>query len=63
MAVKITLAEAIDNYADLVASMTYLNYKHNRNISPHITPEQWKLVYEEKVQEMEILYQYEKERS
>jgi hypothetical protein len=57
---QIELNDAVDNCLAVIGTLTYLNYCHNRRLSPDITPEQFKLVYEN-VEEMEILYQKEKE--
>lgn len=59
--VKINLDDAVDNILDLVGSLTYLNYCHNRRQSPDITPEQWLQVYGDDTYKFETLYQLEKE--
>ena len=33
------------NDAKLICELTYINYKHNREISPNVTPKRWELVY------------------
>lgn len=32
-------------YGNLIDELTYSNYRHNRTISPDVTPEEWKAVY------------------
>lgn len=44
---------------ELVDQLTYLNYAHNRTISPNVTPERWEKVYGPGVWEMEEQYQRE----
>jgi hypothetical protein len=44
----------------MVSELTYMNYAHNRNISPEITPERWEKVYGPRTPEMELRYQNEK---
>ena len=46
-------AESIVDY------LTYSNYRHNRNLSPHITPEQWAKCGYPNVTAMEAKYQTE----
>ena len=46
-------AESIVDY------LTYANYRHNRTISPHITPEQWAKCGYPNVTAMEAKYQAE----
>lgn len=29
----------------VVDYLTYANYRHNRNIAPHVTPERWAKIY------------------
>ena len=44
----------------IIDSLTYINYKHNRELSPDITPDRWALVYgEAEVKEMEKAYTQE----
>lgn len=63
MAKTVTLSgldskEKLDNLIDY---LTYCNYRYNRDISPHITPEQWKTVFpSDVVDAMEKKYQEEK---
>jgi hypothetical protein len=62
MPIQVNLNEAIDNCLAVIGTLTYLNYCHNRRISPDITPEKWKLVYGDKVEEMETLYKLENKK-
>lgn len=44
----------------IIDNLIYINYKHNRELSPHITPSRWALVYgEAEVKEMEKAYTQE----
>jgi hypothetical protein len=43
----------------IVNYLTYCNYRHNRTISPHVTPEQWEKVYGPNTPTMERCYQEE----
>lgn len=56
---EITLEEAIQNNTKIIDHLTYCSYRHNRNISPNVTPEQWKSIFFN-VDEMEARYQREK---
>jgi hypothetical protein len=48
------------NPKEVVSSLIYVNYKHNRTISPEVTPEQWEPVYGPKAtQRMEAQLQAE----
>jgi len=44
---------------DLVNELVYSNYRYNREISPHITPERWEKVYGAPTKELEKRYQKE----
>lgn len=44
---------------ELIDDLTYFNYAHNRNLSPHITPESWAKVYGQRTPAMEERYQRE----
>lgn len=44
----------------IIADLTYINYAHNRDAAPHITPEGWKKVYGPEVDAMEARYQAER---
>ena len=45
----------------LADELAYINYAHNRDIAPHVTPERWAKVYgEAAVAELEARYQAEK---
>ena len=45
---------------EIIDTLIYINYKHNRELSPHITPDRWALVYgEAEVKEMERAYTQE----
>lgn len=50
--------DAVKNPQDLIDHLTYASYKHNRNISPHITPEQWGTIFHN-VEQLEKKYQQE----
>lgn len=46
------------NAEDLILNLTYINYAHNRTISPDVTPERWGRIYGvQAVEEMEERYQ------
>ena len=45
--------------ADLVQDLIFLNYCHNRRLSPGISPQRWEKVYGPSVWEMEEQYQGE----
>lgn len=57
-----TFPDTIDGLIDLVDELTYINYRHNRNLSPHISVERWELVYGAPAPAMEARYQAEKLR-
>ena len=42
--------------ADIICELTYINYKHNRELSPEISPERWEKVYGESTPSMERRY-------
>lgn len=44
---------------ELVDELTYINYRHNRQISPHVSPERWAKVYGPTSKAMETRYQGE----
>ncbi len=46
--------------AELVDSLIYSNYAHNRGLSPHISVERWEKVYGPNTPAMEARYQAEK---
>jgi hypothetical protein len=49
------------NEEEVVNDLTYINYKHNREISPHVTPKNWELIYgEHAVKRMERAYTQER---
>jgi len=50
----------VTTYGELIDELTYTNYKYNRDRSPEITPEQWKVVYGGRITKMEARYQHEK---
>lgn len=53
----------MDSSAQLVSDLTYLNYAHNRRISPDVSPERWARIYgADKVNSMEARFQSEAER-
>jgi len=37
----------------IIDELTYINYKHNRQLSPEVTPERWVKVYGDNTLEME----------
>lgn len=43
----------------IVDFLTYANYRHNRNIAPHITPAEWEKLYGPNTGVMEARYQSE----
>ena len=47
----------------IVEYLTYCNYKHNRGLSPDVTPEQWAKVYGPSTTQFEARYQREKASS
>lgn len=49
----------IDSLLGIVDELTYINYRHNRNLSPHITPERWEKSYGPQAKAMEERYQQE----
>lgn len=51
-------APPTENEKNLIDHLTYSSYRHNRNISPNITPEQWKSIFSN-ADEMEKKYQEE----
>lgn len=55
---EIETNEAVKNPQNLIDHLTYASYRHNRNISPGTTPEQWKVIFNN-VDEMEKKYQQE----
>lgn len=42
---EFSFGDAIKDARNIVDSLTYMSYTHNRRISPHVTPEQWKTVF------------------
>lgn len=44
----------------IIDELAYRNYRHNRELSPNITPERWAVVYGRATAKMEGRYQYEK---
>lgn len=44
----------------IVSELTYINYAHNRSISPEVSPERWTKVYGARAQAMEERYQRER---
>lgn len=49
----------VSSLNDLVSDLTYINYAHNRQISPHISVERWEKVYGPTAPAMEARYQAE----
>ena len=47
----------------LLDELTFSNYRHNRQRSPHITPEQWRRTIPEFTEAMEARYQQEQGRT
>lgn len=44
----------------IVDYLTYSNYRHNRNIAPHVTVTEWKKLYGPTTDAMEARYQADK---
>lgn len=59
---EISLNEAVRNPAALIDYLTYRSYAHNREISPHITPERWRAIFSN-VDAMEQEYQAERSKN
>ena len=49
-----------ENVAGLIDALTYSSYRHNREISPEVTPERWRKVFGPSTDAMEQKYQGEK---
>ena len=49
-----------EDMAELIDSLTYSSYRHNREISPEVTPERWQKVFGPSTDAMEQKYQGEK---
>ena len=49
-----------EDMAELIDSLTYSSYRHNREISPEVTPERWRKVFGPSTDAMEQKYQGEK---
>ena len=49
-----------EDIAELIDSLTYSSYRHNREISPEVTPERWRKVFGPSTDAMEQKYQGEK---
>ena len=49
----------IDNIVNFVDELTYINYRHNRKISPSVSAERWERVYGPNAPAMEARYQAE----
>lgn len=45
--------------SEIINDLVYLNYAHNRRLSPGISPERWRKVYGPPVEEMEARFQAE----
>lgn len=45
--------------SEIVDYLTYVNYRHNRQISPAVTVEQWEKIYGPNVHKMEAKFQEE----
>jgi hypothetical protein len=43
----------------LVDTLTYSSYAHNRQLTPYVTPEQWRVVFGERTAALEARYQDE----
>lgn len=50
----------MNNFAEVIERLRYLNYAVNRDAAPHITPTSWKKVYGPDVDTFEAQYQTEK---
>lgn len=46
----------------IVNDLIYRNYRFNRLRSPEVTPEEWRVVYGDRVDQLERLFQLEQER-
>lgn len=46
-------------FTDLVNALTYFSYRANRDRSPEISPEAWKTIFGEEVEQLEAEYQRE----
>ena len=49
----------IQTLANVIDSLTYVNYRHNRRISPDISPERWAKIFGPGASAMEARYQQE----
>ena len=43
--------------SEIIRSLTFSSYSHNRGLDPSITPERWEKIYGPDTMEMERLYQ------
>ena len=43
--------------SEIISSLTFASYSHNRGLDPSITPERWAKIYGTTTMEMERLYQ------
>ncbi len=56
---EIQLADALKAPREVVDYLTYCSYRHNRKLSPTITPEQWAKIFGPRTQAMEERFQQE----
>lgn len=56
---KVYTPKSTEDVHNIVSDLTYINYRHNRQISPHVTPERWEKVYGPSTKMMEFQYQRE----
>ncbi len=59
MTIEMSLNEAINNYPKLVGELDYICYKYNRERTPEVTPDRWKLIFGNRVDILEPRYQAE----
>jgi hypothetical protein len=45
---------------EMIDELTYINYRHNRELSPQISVERWAAIYGPKSEYMETRYQRER---
>jgi len=49
----------LDSPTEIIDELTYVNYRHNRRISPHVKAEDWRKVYGLAADRMEVRFQME----
>jgi len=55
----VLVMEEMVNPTQFISELDYINYRHNRNISPEVSVERWRRVYGPTADEMEARYQRE----